>query len=443
MKHIILTIILILALSYLYSEEFSWPQYRHDAQRTGRSDMNEGPQKKPYVAWWNSYVNGFVIGKDDNIFLAGSETYSMDKNGNQRWRSADVQNSYSPMINKDGTKFWVCDTDGYGDLYDLYILNPSNGAIIKRIPNRGCDNYVEDKDGFVYGVSWKDSLLYKFDADGNDVWNRKLKGFWRGHSISQTGDIYVLTTLTITCYDSSGTEKWSKEGNSINIRYYDYPVIAPDGTIYVMGSPQTVGLIAFNQDGTEKWATKTIGGWSLGLTSDGTIYYLGEYYVNAINPDGSIKWVKNLDIGGSMVIDSNDYLYSRDKRGFFCFDTNGNELWKFSFDKNGNIYALGTNKTLYAYSTGDDRIYAIKEDTGFSSSNSSSCLPDKHFSISPNPFTGRLSISSSSSASIYSLTGQLIMELPKGKHSLDTSKWREGVYIVKSGKECKRVVKVK
>ncbi|MBN1232135.1 MAG: T9SS type A sorting domain-containing protein, partial [Candidatus Coatesbacteria bacterium] len=61
---------------------------------------------------------------------------------------------------------------------------------------------------------------------------------------------------------------------------------------------------------------------------------------------------------------------------------------------------------------------------------------------SPNPFSSRLSLSLPSSGAVYSLTGQLIMKMNKGKHSIDTSKWREGVYIVKAGKECKRVVKV-
>ncbi|MBN1232067.1 MAG: hypothetical protein JXA60_01765, partial [Candidatus Coatesbacteria bacterium] len=64
---------------------------------------------------------------------------------------------------------------------------------------------------------------------------------------------------------------------------------------------------------------------------------------------------------------------------------------------------------------------------GFKNRTSSSLLPYHSFSVSPNPFSGRLMISLPSSGAIYSLTGQLIMKLPKGKHSIDTSKWREGV----------------
>ncbi|MBN1234221.1 MAG: T9SS type A sorting domain-containing protein [Candidatus Coatesbacteria bacterium] len=48
-----------------------------------------------------------------------------------------------------------------------------------------------------------------------------------------------------------------------------------------------------------------------------------------------------------------------------------------------------------------------------------------------------------SSAIIYDITGKMITRLDKGKYSLDTSSWREGVYIIKAGKETKRVVKVR
>ncbi|MBN1233906.1 MAG: PQQ-binding-like beta-propeller repeat protein, partial [Candidatus Coatesbacteria bacterium] len=92
----------------------------------------------------------------------------------------------------------------------------------------------------------------------------------------------------------------------------------------------------------------------------------------------------------------------------------------------------------------DYYIYAIETyKSGFKDNKSASYIPAKSFSISPNPFTDRLSISLPSSAYIYSLTGQLIMKLEKGKHSIDTSKWREGVYIVKSSMETKKVVKVR
>ncbi|MBN1234104.1 MAG: T9SS type A sorting domain-containing protein [Candidatus Coatesbacteria bacterium] len=91
-----------------------------------------------------------------------------------------------------------------------------------------------------------------------------------------------------------------------------------------------------------------------------------------------------------------------------------------------------------------NKIIAIEpfEGEGFKDKSSSSSLPTPSLSISPNPFSTRLSVFLPSSGAIYSLTGQLIINLAKGKYSIDTSKWREGVYIVKSGKETKRIVKI-
>ncbi|MBN1233869.1 MAG: hypothetical protein JXA60_10990 [Candidatus Coatesbacteria bacterium] len=105
----------------------------------------------------------------------------------------------------------------------------------------------------------------------------------------------------------------------------------------------------------------------------------------------------------------------------------------------GNVFCSvkGDNYALYAFA------FNPVQETGYSTNQSSSSLPAHSFSISPNPFSTRLSVSLPSSGAIYSLTGKLIMKLPKGKHSIDASKWREGVYVVKSGMECKRVVKIR
>ncbi|MBN1234113.1 MAG: hypothetical protein JXA60_12220 [Candidatus Coatesbacteria bacterium] len=99
----------------------------------------------------------------------------------------------------------------------------------------------------------------------------------------------------------------------------------------------------------------------------------------------------------------------------------------------------------YALTASKDKTvkyWALDNYTSFNDNKSASHIPTKSFTASPNPFSSRLSVSLPSSGAVYSITGRLIMKLPKGNHSLDTSKWREGVYIVKAGKECKKVVKV-
>ncbi|MBN1233556.1 MAG: T9SS type A sorting domain-containing protein, partial [Candidatus Coatesbacteria bacterium] len=89
-----------------------------------------------------------------------------------------------------------------------------------------------------------------------------------------------------------------------------------------------------------------------------------------------------------------------------------------------------------------DAVFTIYKKTGFFKTTTEKALPIS-FSVSPNPFSERLTITVPSSAAVYDITGRMIARLDKGRHSLDTSRWREGVYIVQSGKEAKRIVKIK
>ncbi|MBN1234223.1 MAG: PQQ-binding-like beta-propeller repeat protein [Candidatus Coatesbacteria bacterium] len=171
----------------------------------------------------------------------------------------------------------------------------------------------------------------------------------------------------------------------------------------------SLSSLLFSAPGDLIWRYQT-GDWvySSPCVSDGVVY-VGSFDTNlyAINcSDGTLKW--RYKTGGTVssspcVSDGVVYIRSNDKY----------------------LYAIET----YGYSN-------------FKDNKSASYIPAKSFSASPNPFTDRLTISLLSTGAVYSLTGQLIMKLDKGKHSINTTSWREGVYIVKSGKECKRVVKV-
>ncbi|MBN1232124.1 MAG: PQQ-binding-like beta-propeller repeat protein [Candidatus Coatesbacteria bacterium] len=184
--------------------------------------------------------------------------------------------------------------------------------------------------------------------------------------------------------------------------------------------------------------------------SDGVVYIGSrDDYLYAINcSDGTLKWRYKTDfwiyLSSPCVSDGVVYVGSCDHYLNAINCSTGTLKWKY---KTGSwVYSSPCIAVGIVYVGSDDYyLYAIETyiNTGYSSNKSTSYIPSKSFSISPNPFSSRLSLSLPSSGAIYSLTGQLIMKLDKGKHSLDTSSWKQGVYIIKTGKECKRVVKVR
>jgi WD40 repeat protein len=100
-------------------------------------------------------------------------------------------------------------------------------------------------------------------------------------------------------------------------------------------------------------------------------------------------------------------------------------------------------RTMNAHISPKTVAFSPLEETGFKKTQSSlKPLPQSIVTASPNPFSNRLRVSLPTSGAVYTLTGRLIMKLDKGDHDIDTSNWKEGVYILKAGEEAKKIVKM-
>jgi outer membrane protein assembly factor BamB len=127
--------------------------------------------------------------------------------------------------------------------------------------------------------------------------------------------------------------------------------------------------------GNIKWkypiTTVTYGGGALVDPTDGTIYQCGtDSKVYAINPDGTSKWIANVDgvIGAFPALAGNGTFYCITNAGtlFALNASSGAEIWKKTTEgantgsavvvgKDGIVYA-GTNKGLFAFtSDGEQR----------------------------------------------------------------------------------------
>jgi len=168
-----------------------------------------------------------------------------------------------------------------------------------------------------------------------------------------------------------GTEKWRFP---LHNRVLNDPIIDSDGTIYVMGEYEGLNyyLFAINPDGTEKWKIR-LGGPIIGSTAaigeDGTIY-IGDWddFLNAINPDGTLKWKfdadDNIDSSPAIADDGTIYFGTM---GFeisggcniFAVNPDGTEKWRYhTGDVITSDPAIGDDGTIYIGSM-DNFLYAM------------------------------------------------------------------------------------
>ncbi|MEH6890240.1 PQQ-binding-like beta-propeller repeat protein, partial [Bacillus sp. JJ864] len=150
------------------------------------------------------------------------------------------------------------------------------------------------------------------------------------------------------------------------------PAIGRDGTIYATTSTGfnthvNKKLYAFNPDGSVKWKKEIMGGGYSPpvIAEDGTIYVAAGNLI-AFNPDGSIKWqTKGSHIIDTPVLDRDGIIYVRNVGGkrLEAYNPDGSKKWSSNefirgsygsilISKDGTIYTLDVdlgNKYLYAH----------------------------------------------------------------------------------------------
>ncbi|KLA22214.1 PQQ-binding-like beta-propeller repeat protein [Bacillus cereus] len=150
------------------------------------------------------------------------------------------------------------------------------------------------------------------------------------------------------------------------------PAIGHDGTIYITnriwGNPpsSSIKLHALNPDGSVKWKKEIMGGGFSApvIAEDGTIYVTADN-LTAFNPDGSIKWQEKTPYNTTPVLDRDGTIYVRGK-GIDAYNPDGSKKWSSNtiregegfvsnpllISKDGIIYTLVSdfdNKYLYAH----------------------------------------------------------------------------------------------
>ncbi|MBN1231749.1 MAG: PQQ-binding-like beta-propeller repeat protein [Candidatus Coatesbacteria bacterium] len=427
------------------------------------------------------------------VFILYSISIVFSARGDLIWRykTGDSVKS-SPYVNS--TTVFVGSNDTY-----IYALKRTNGDLIWRYKTGGevisspylYGNmiFAGSRDGVMYAIQADNgSILWTFNAGQPIISSPNIHGYWSSGRLvlgSDNSKIYEIDYYSGEIYYTTNTNAavvtkadgftngcpWYSMGDisgtlwtiipgqgiadRINMQSPIYSSVAVhgsagyryfgtiDGKMHCLNTAQHSPLVLweYQTEGAIYSSPKLV-------VSKGKLYFGSRdgYLYSLYSGDGSLEW--RFKTNGS--IDSSPFYYynyiffgSNDSYVYCIKATDGSLYWKYQTGGEVNSSPSVSLGTVIVGSN-DGYIYAIEtsEETDFDKQENYSIIPAKSFSASPNPFSSRLSISLPSSGAVYSLTGQLVMNLTKGKHSLDTSKWKEGVYVVKAGKECKRVVKV-
>jgi predicted outer membrane repeat protein len=316
---------------------------------------------------WSFATGGFLygspaVGPDGNICIGSTDgfLYALVPDGSELWKFktagfALLGNSIfaSPAVTDEGTVI----TTG---LYDpnLYGLDAETGSVkwVLKLTysepvccGSGCFTYrtvdrygwpfassVLTDDGVIYQTVLYDPNLYAIDAnDGSIIWTCKMKP-----QCEFLGQIfcgaycYMLNALCGSDWYGVPLTEW-----------YDCP---PTG----LGPKIKIPL-------SNCWTRPAVG-------PDGTIYVsFDDPYLRAVDPNGSIKWVKKIGIVGgfTLTVGPNGLIYAASDDGnMYVLNSDGDELSRFSTDEwlswpvitvGGTVIVSDYNDTVWAIGGGD------------------------------------------------------------------------------------------
>ena len=346
-----------------------WPMYRQNSYHTGASTITASGSVG--VLQWSVQTSSAVtsspcIGPDGTIYVGSEDSYlyAICSTGTVKWKyQTGSAIGSSPAIGSDGTVFvGGGDNDGY-----LYAINPG-GTLKWKSPDYNAYPAVHSPvigpDGVIYYIN-DIGYLNSVNPDGTLNWEEETSevvGVGASPAIGPDGMIYVARFDDyLYAINPAGQKK----------AIYDFPAdvttdpaIGPDGTIYAGRDDHN--LIAYYPGSSQcTWKYLSIGYMysDPAIGPDGTVYVGSNYYLTAVNSDGSLKWAYN--VGGLILSspavgpDGTVYVGSWDNY-LYAINSDGTLKWKY---QTGNWVfsspSIGADGTVY-FGSSDNNVYAIK-----------------------------------------------------------------------------------
>ncbi len=287
--------------------------------------------------------NSFFIMKSDT----GLILLSLDQNGAKRW---SIERSFEGFCNSSGSvilsgnklyfysgSILYCYSKENGDEVWHFEVDSPSLIIIHNLLIRNNEVW------FTYGES-SDIILQKLNSNGVKEWSVSYPYYSTNLGMASFEEKLILLNKDLYAYHVDVLSVSMLDGNVYWTTKPDIesagadPVIDSEGNVYF--STYEGELVALNaSDGSVRW------------TFEDTLNYKGARFVNG----STITILPNDDV----VYPSGD---------LYCFDKNGNEKWKSSFDSYMST-TLGNNNILYGWGGYNEdnpkcSLYAINASNG-------------------------------------------------------------------------------
>ncbi|OJJ22085.1 molybdenum metabolism regulator [marine bacterium AO1-C] len=290
-----------------YEEAVMGQRKKRAISRRAIASTTSSAKKAPVLWKFDSGSAAFGIYIDDKHCWVGNENGDVFKLNHK----GEVVNQYKLP---DGVKCIIADSDWIyvgcddGNVYDLTGKLPRKAYEIKE----DVDIYWLDINSGLLGVSDSTGVVNVIDYDDEEQWSKK----------------------------SSGTGGWM-------VRCGD------DGSIY---HGHSNGVTSYNgQNGNKLWETKTTGAVLFGWRTDDTVLAgTGAARLHLLDKEGGSLGEMKGDgaFYSCAAAENNEYIFGGDSSSsIYCFDKQGNRLWKLATTC-GSAYSMQYhNEKLYIVTT--------------------------------------------------------------------------------------------
>jgi outer membrane protein assembly factor BamB len=300
----------------------------------------DGTKKWDFITYGEPQRSSPCIGEDGIVYFGSPDSnfYAINPDGTQKWKfETEGEINSSAALSLDGTIYFTSKGLLTSDDSNLYALNPDGTLKWKFAVSNAPSAPSVAPDGAIYFGTYT-GIFYALTHEGIKKWEYNAVGSVEySPAIDSKGIIYFSSgDGYLIALKPSGSIKWRNflgqfEWMTNIDNYAENPTIAPEGTVYFgmhasffagINEPLDYYLLAINPDGTPKWNFETGDHMlsSAAVGSDGTIYfgcYNGKFY--ALNSDGSLRWefITGDEIKSSPAISSDGTVYFGSNDGYF------------------------------------------------------------------------------------------------------------------------------